>query len=82
MPNSEYIIHGTTNENLIKILKAGYIESVNNNLKIVKSFDYVERKPTVEQIRSIIKNNADYYIFAMDFNFNTGFTSVLLNNPN
>ena len=28
MPNSEYIIHGTSDENLIKILKAGYI---NNN---------------------------------------------------
>ena len=28
MPNSEYIIHGTSDENIIKILKAGYI---NNN---------------------------------------------------
>ena len=27
MPNSEYIIHGTTDENLIKILKAGYIDN-------------------------------------------------------
>ena len=57
-------------------------EAVNNNLKIVKSFDYVERKPTDEQIKSIIKNNADYYIFLMEFNFDTGFKSVLLHNPN
>jgi hypothetical protein len=57
-------------------------EADNNNLKIVKSFDYVERKPTDEQIKSIIKNNADYYIFSMEFHFDTGFKSVLLHNPN
>ena len=57
-------------------------EAVDNKLKIVKSFDYVERKPTEDQLKSIIKNNADCYIFSMEFDFDTGFKSVLLNNPN
>jgi len=57
-------------------------DAVDNKLNIVKSFDYIERKPTIEQIKNIIKNNLDHYIFLMEFNFDIGFKSVLLHNPN
>ena len=57
-------------------------EAIDNRLNIIKSFDYVERQPSDEQIKSIIKNNSDYYVFSMEFNFDTGFKSVLLHNPN
>ena len=34
------------------------------------------------QLKNIITNNIDCYIFSMEFNFDTGFNSVLLHNPN
>ena len=34
------------------------------------------------QLKNIITNKIDSYIFSMEFNFDTGFNSVLLHNPN
>lgn len=55
---------------------------VSNNINIIKNFDYIDKKPSESQIKTIISNNTDCYIFSMEFNFETGFNSALLYNPN
>jgi hypothetical protein len=52
-----------------------------NNINILKRFDYIDKSITDIQLKKIITNNIDCYIFSMEFNFNTGFNSELLYNP-
>ena len=50
MPNSEYIIHGTSDENLIKILKDGYID----NKPIKKDIIILKDKPSNQIFTQLI----------------------------
>mgnify|MGYP001174068040 CR=1 FL=1 len=57
-------------------------EFYSNHINILKRFDYIDKSITDIQLKNIITNNIDCYIFSMEFNFDTGFNSVLLHNPN
>lgn len=57
-------------------------EFYSNHINILKRFDYIDKLITDFQLKNIITNNIDCYIFSMEFNFDTGFNSVLLHNPN
>lgn len=57
-------------------------EFYSNHINILKRFDYIDKSMTDIQLKNIITNNIDSYIFSMEFNFDTGFNSVLLFNPN
>jgi hypothetical protein len=57
-------------------------EFYSNNINILKRFDYIDKSITDIQLKNIITNNIDCYIFSMEFNFDTGFNSLLLHNPN
>jgi len=52
-----------------------------NYINILKRFDYIDKSIADIQLKNIITNNIDCYIFSMEFNFDTGFHSVLLYNP-
>ena len=56
-------------------------EFYSNYINVLKRFDYIDKSITDIQLKNIIANNIDCYIFSMEFNFDTGFNSVLLNNP-
>lgn len=57
-------------------------EFYSNHINILKRFDYIDKSITDIQLKNIITNNIDCYIFSMEFNFDTGFNSLLLHNPN
>jgi len=51
-------------------------------IKGVKRFYYIDKSISNIQLKNIITINFNCYIFSMEFNFDTGFNSVLLHNPN
>lgn len=53
-----------------------------NRIDVIKRFDYIDKSITDIQLKNIITNNMDCYIFSMEFNLDSGFNSVLLHDPN
>lgn len=78
--NSLGTFHFTLKQNCYSVI---VIEDdfYSNDINILKRYDYVDKLITDIQLKNIINNNIDCYIFSMQFNLDTGFNSGLLHNP-